>query len=75
MSALLGFVPVVASLVLGVLYLAYGEGGWVIRTGGLAVFVLATYLQFFSAHLLAGVVLQVALAFTLEMWRRLLGGP
>ncbi len=70
MSELLGFVPVLASLVLGLIYLWMGEGSDVLKGAGVAVFVLAVYLQFFAGQMVAGVLLQAALAFTLEMWRR-----
>jgi hypothetical protein len=72
MMELLGYVPIFASFVLGAVYLWDGEGRTVTKVIGVAVFVTAAYLQFFSAYLVAGVLLQVALAFTLEMWRRML---
>ena len=72
MTDVLGYVPIFASFVLGILYLWTGEGGPVVKATGVAVFLLATYLQFFSPYMVAGVLLQVALAFTLEMWRRML---
>jgi hypothetical protein len=70
MSELLGFVPVLASMALGGMYLVWGEGSAALKAAGVAVFVLAAYLQFFSPYLVAGVLLQVALALTLEFWRR-----
>lgn len=70
MSELLGYVPVLASLVLGLIYLGTGEGSSAVKATGTGVFLLAAYLQFFSGQMLAGVLLQVALALTLEMWRR-----
>ena len=72
MMAFLGYVPIFASFVLGVIYLWTGEGGTVTKATGAAVFLIAAYLQFFSPYMVAGVLLQVVLAFTLEMWRRLL---
>ena len=71
-TALLGFVPVIASAALGALYLSWGDGGVVLKVAGTGVFLLAAYLQFFSPYALAGVLLQSALALTLEIWRRLL---
>ena len=72
MSALLGWVPILASAALGILYLWTGEGGAVTKAIGIAVFITAAYLQFFSPYLVAGVLLQVMLALTLEFWRRAL---
>ena len=70
MSELLGWVPMVASAVLGILYLWTGEGGSTTKAIGGAVFLLAVYLQFFSSYMMAGILLQVGLALTLEFWRR-----
>ena len=70
--AFLGYVPIFASFVLGILYLWTGDGSTFTKAVGAVVFLTAAYLQFFSPYMLAGVLLQVALAFTLEMWRRLL---
>ena len=72
MSELLGYAPILASAVLGILYLWTGEAGPVTKAIGVAVFVTAAYLQFFSPYMMAGVLLQVALALTLEFWRRML---
>jgi hypothetical protein len=70
-SELLGYVPVLASFVLGIIYLGSGEGGPVIKAAGTAVFLAGAYLQFFSAWSLAGVLILVALALALEFWRRM----
>jgi hypothetical protein len=70
MSELLGFVPVLASLVLGVIYLTMGDGSPVVKVSGVAVFAVGVYLQFFSGQMLAGVLVLVCLALTLEFWRR-----
>jgi hypothetical protein len=70
MSELLGFVPVLASLVLGLIYLWMGEGSDLLKGVGVGIFVLAVYLQFFAGQMVPGVLLQAALALTLEMWRR-----
>jgi hypothetical protein len=72
MSELLGYAPILASAVLGILYLLHGDGGPATKAIGVAVFLTAAYLQFFSPYMVPGVLLQVALALTLEMWRRLM---
>lgn len=72
MSEWLGYAPILASAVLGILYLWQGDGGAAIKAIGVAVFVIAAYLQFFSPYLVPGILLQVALALTLEFWRRLM---
>ena len=69
--AFLGYVPIFASFVLGVLYLWAGDGSTVLKVLGAAVFLTAAYLQFFSPYMVAGVLLQVVLAITLEFWRRM----
>ena len=71
MTELLGWVPILASAALGILYLWTGDGGTATKTIGVAVFFTAAYLQFFSPYLMAGILLQVALALTLEFWRRM----
>ncbi len=73
MSELLGFVPILASATLGLIYLWMGEGSTALKGAGVAVFLLAAYLQFFSPYLVAGVLLQALLALTLEFWRRMQG--
>lgn len=70
MMAFLGYVPIFASFVLGVIYLWAGDGSTVTKAVGAGVFLIAAYLQFFSPYMVAGVLLQVALALTLEFWRR-----
>jgi hypothetical protein len=72
MSAMLGYVPILASFVIGLQYLGAGEGSTATKTIGVAVFLTAAYLQFFSPYMVAGVLLQVALALTLEFWRRMM---
>jgi len=71
---ILAWVPFLASMVLGGLYLAFGGGAPATKVAGCGVFAVATYLQFFSSWSLAGLLLQVVLAFTLEVWRRM-GAP
>ena len=70
-QALLGWVPALASFVLGVLYLWQGDGASITKAIGVTVFLTAVYLQFFSPYMMAGVLLQVVLALTLEFWRRM----
>ena len=69
---MLGYVPIFASFVIGLQYLWAGEGSTPTKVIGVALFLTAAYLQFFSPYMMAGVLLQVALAFTLEIWRRML---
>jgi hypothetical protein len=73
MSALLGLVPILTSLVLGLIFLWLGYGSSLSRATGVVVFVVAAYLQFFSPYMVAGILLQAALALTLEIRRRMLG--
>ena len=70
--AFLGYVPIFASFVLGVLYLWAGDAGTIAKVIGVVVFLTAAYLQFFSPYMVAGVLLQVSLALTLEFWRRMM---
>jgi hypothetical protein len=62
--------PAAVSLVLGIVYLIYGEGRSVTKLVGAAVFGVAVYLQFFSRYSLAGLLLQVALGVCLALWLR-----
>jgi hypothetical protein len=70
MLPLLVWVPVVTSLVLGVVYLFLGDADPRVKVLVVVVFVAAVYLQFFSRHALAGMLLQIALAFYLVLWKR-----
>jgi hypothetical protein len=70
MSALLGYVPVISSLVLGLIFLWLGYGTPLSRAIGIGVFIVAGYLQFWSPYMVTGVLLQVGLAMTLELHRR-----
>ena len=63
-------IPAVASLILGVIYLAMGEGSPAVKFGGAIWFFTALWMQFSSPHIVIGVLMQAALAFTLEIWRR-----
>lgn len=73
MSELLGFVPILASATLGLIYLWMGEGSPLRNGAGIAIFLLAAYLQFFSPYLVAGLLIQASLALTMEFWRRMQG--
>ncbi len=75
MIDLLGWVPVITSLVLGLVYLWWGDAGPPLKILGVMVFFAAVYLQFFSRHSLVGLLLQAALALLLAMWRRLDATP
>ena len=70
MSPLLNLVPVVASMVLGVMYLFLGRAGPALKIVGTIVFVAAFYLQFFSSHTLVGLLFQVGLGLSLAIWQR-----
>jgi hypothetical protein len=64
------FVPVVVTAVLGPIWLLTSPARAGIKVVGVALFGVAVYLQFFSRHVLAGLLLQVAIAFSLAMWRK-----
>ena len=70
MFGLLPFVPVATSLILGIVYLAAGDASAARKLSGTGVFLVAVYLQFFSLHALAGMLLQLALALGLAVWRK-----
>ena len=70
MLFILAWIPVTTTLVLGGVYLYQGEARPAFKVLGIAVFVVAVYLQFFSIHSLIGLLLQVALAFGLAFWWR-----
>jgi hypothetical protein len=69
--ALLAWVPVGTSLVLGVIYLAVGDASSVVKITGTVIFLVAVYLQFFSPYVLVGLLVQTGLALCLEFWRRM----
>jgi len=71
MLLILAWIPAATSLVLGVVYLYQGEARPAFKVLGVAIFVAAVYLQFFSMHSLIGMLLQVGLAFGLAFWWRL----
>jgi len=62
--------PAVASLILGTIYLFLGDGRPPFKILGTLVFAVAVYLQFFSSHVLAGLLVQCVLALLLAIWRR-----
>lgn len=73
MLFLLVWVPVGTSLVLGVVYLLYGDARPAFKILGAVIFFFAVYLQFFSSHSLFGMLLQITLALYLAMWLRMRG--
>ena len=70
MLFILVWVPVSTSLILGVVYL-WGDAKPPSKILATVVFVAAVYLQFFSRHSLLGLLLQIALALYLAIWRRI----
>jgi len=66
----LSLIPICVTLVLGPVFLFEGSASRGIKWIGLSVFVLAAYLQFFSRLSLAGLLIQIALALALALWRR-----
>lgn len=75
MLPLLGWVPVAASLILGVMYLFLGEARPAFKILCPVVFFAALYLQLFSSHSFVGLLLQIGLALCLAMWQRLSALP
>jgi hypothetical protein len=65
------FLPVVVSIVLGPIYLATSAGSPWVKLAGVVAFGAAVYLQFFSAYPLAGLLVQVGVALSLAVWRKL----
>lgn len=70
MLPFLVLLPVATSLILGIVYVFHGDGLPAIKIVGTVVFGSALYLQFFSRHSLFGLLLQIALAVSLALWRR-----
>jgi hypothetical protein len=68
---LLVWVPAATSLILGVVYLFFGDAKPAFKFLGVVVFFGALYLQFFSRHSLIGLLLQIALALYLAVWRQM----
>jgi len=69
MNRVIFLVPVIASFVLGALYLHETAGNLGRKAAGMVVFLGAAYLQFFTSFVLAGVIIQVLLAILLELRR------
>ena len=65
------WIPTGVTLILGVVFLFFGSVGRRFKILGAVAFALAVYLQFFSGFPLVGLLLQVALALSLVLWRRL----
>ena len=74
MFQLLFFIPVFVTLFLGVAFLFFGSAGPAIKLAGVVCFAVAVYLQFFSRFHLAGLLIQIALAFSLALWRKMDSG-
>jgi len=74
MFPLLFFIPVFVSLFLGVAFLFLGSASPGFKLAGVVIFAVAVYLQFFSRFDLAGLLIQVALALSLVLWRRMDAG-
>ena len=71
MFPLLFLIPVFVSLFLGVAYVRLGSAGPGIKLAGILVFAIAVYLQFSSRFALAGLLIQIALALSLVLRRRM----
>ena len=69
MLPLLIWVPIATSAILGVVYLLEDTHP-ARKILGVLVFLLAVYLQFLSPYFLAGLLLQIALALCLALWRK-----
>ena len=63
-------IPVFVTLVLGTVFLFLGSANPGFKLACVAVFAVAVYLQFFSRLSLAGLLIQIALALSLAIWRR-----
>jgi len=70
MFGLFPLVPAATSLILGIVYLVAGDASLARKLLVAAVFLIAVYLQFFSLHVLAGMLLQLVLALGLAVWRK-----
>ena len=70
MLYVLVWVPVLASATLVAMYVIAGSRV-AFKIAGVAVFVVAAYLQFFTSHSLLGMLVQVALALILALWWRM----
>ena len=63
-------VPVFASALLGLVFVLFSDAGPGWKASVVVIFGLAAYLQFFSRHTLAGLLLQIGLALALALWKR-----
>ena len=70
MLYVLVWVPVLASATLVAMYVMIGNRV-ALKIAGVAVFLVATYLQFFTSHSLLGMLVQIALALILALWWRM----
>ena len=68
---LLSFVPAATSLILGIVYVLAAEARPAVKLSAIVVFLVAVYLQFFSSHTLAGLLVQISLAVVLAIWHRM----
>ncbi len=68
--SLLFLVPVFVTLVLGLVFLFLGSASPGFKLTGVVVFAGAVYLQFVSRFSLTGLLIQIALAFSLALWRK-----
>jgi hypothetical protein len=64
-------IPIFTSLILGVIFLFAGQARLVVKIGGALFFLMALFVQCSTPHFAIGVVMQTALAISLEMWRRM----
>jgi len=71
MLPFLVLVPLGTSLVLGIVYVSSWEARPASKIIVSVIFMAAVYLQFNTRHSLSGLLLQVALALYLVMWRKL----
>ena len=71
MLPFLVLIPIITSLILGIVYVFHSDGPPAIKIVGILAFGAALYLQFFSRHALAGMLLQIALALALALWRKM----
>lgn len=70
MFGLFPLVPAATSLILGIVYLVAGDASLARKLSVAVVFLVGVYLQFYSRHVLAGMLLQIVLALGLAVWRR-----
>jgi hypothetical protein len=73
MLPFLVLLPAGVSLIFGIVYVFHSDGHPAIKVGGSVVFVAAVYLQFYSSQSLFGLLLQIVLAITLALWRKVEG--